>query len=83
VNLSQRLQQFASAGETVLSEATLAALSRPVQTVSLGAQMVKGRETPVTAYKIINLAAPATAVADAAARAGATSTTEMTTRTGA
>ena len=59
VNLSQRLQQFAAAGETVLSEATLQALSRPVQTVALGAQMVKGRDTPVTAYKIINLAPPA------------------------
>ena len=83
VNLSQRLQQFAAAGETVLSEATLQALSGPVQTISLGAQMVKGRDTPVTAYKIINLAAPAGAVADAAARAGATSTTEMTTWMGA
>jgi adenylate cyclase len=56
VNLSQRLQQFAEAGETVLSEATLQALSTPVRTVPLGAQMVKGRDTPVTAYKIIYLA---------------------------
>ena len=48
VNLSQRLQQFAAAGETVLSEATLAALSRPVPTVPLGARMVKGRDHPVT-----------------------------------
>ena len=31
VNLTQRLQQFAGAGETVLSEATLRALSAPVQ----------------------------------------------------
>ena len=83
VNLSQRLQQFAAAGETVLSEATLQALSGPVQTIPLGAQMVKGRDTPVTAYKIIDLAAPAGAVADAAARAGAASTTGMTTWTGA
>jgi adenylate cyclase len=83
VNLSQRLQQFAAAGETVLSEATLQALSGPVQTIPLGAQMVKGRETPVIAYKIIYLAAPAGAVADAAARTGAASTTEMTTWTGA
>jgi class 3 adenylate cyclase/ActR/RegA family two-component response regulator len=83
VNLSQRLQQFAAAGETVLSEATLQALSGPVQTIPLGAQMVKGRETPVIAYKIIYLAAPAGAVADAAAPTGAASTTEMTTWTGA
>jgi adenylate cyclase len=84
VNLSQRLQQFAAAGETVLSEATLHALSQPVPTVPLGAQMVKGRDTPVTAYKIIHLAGPAgTAAADAAARAGMASITEITTRTGA
>jgi class 3 adenylate cyclase len=56
VNLSQRLQQFAEAGETVLSEATLQALNAPVHTVPLGARMVKGRDTPVTAYKIIYLA---------------------------
>ena len=85
VNLSQRLQQFAAAGETVLSEATLAALSRPVPTVALGARMVKGRDTPVTAFKIIHLAGPAgidapgMGAAGAAAPAGATSTTEMTT----
>ena len=52
VNLSQRLQQFASAGETVLSEATLRALSAPVPAIPLGERMVKGRDTPVTAYKI-------------------------------
>jgi class 3 adenylate cyclase/ActR/RegA family two-component response regulator len=56
VNLSQRLQQFAVAGETVLSEATLKALTVPVHTVSLPAQRVKGRDTPVTAYKIPALA---------------------------
>ena len=65
VNLTQRLQQFAGAGETVLSEATLRALSTPVQTIPLGEQMVKGRETPVTAYKITQLAA--TGTGDAAA----------------
>jgi class 3 adenylate cyclase/DNA-binding NarL/FixJ family response regulator len=57
VNLTQRLQQFAGAGETVLSEATLQALSAPVPAIPLGEQMVKGRETPVTAYKITRLAA--------------------------
>jgi adenylate cyclase len=74
VNLSQRLQQFAAAGETVVSEATLRALSSPVETMPLGARMVKGRDTPVTAYKIIHLAGGS----GAAAR-----TTEMTTRMGA
>jgi adenylate cyclase len=67
VNLAQRLQQFAGAGETVLSEATLRALSTPVQAIPLGEQMVKGRETPVTAYKIAHLAATGTGGAAAVA----------------
>jgi adenylate cyclase len=53
VNLCQRLQQLASRGETVASEATVEALSTPVETVLLGSQHVKGREAPVTAYKIV------------------------------
>jgi class 3 adenylate cyclase/DNA-binding NarL/FixJ family response regulator len=53
VNLSQRLQQFASAGETVLSEPTLRALTSEIDTVALDAQLVKGRDTPVRAYKIL------------------------------
>ena len=52
VNLSQRLQQFASAGETVLSEATVKALTSPVKLVPLPPQLVKGRETPVVAFKL-------------------------------
>jgi adenylate cyclase len=56
VNLSQRLQQLADAGETVLSEATLRALGTRVPATPLGPQHVKGREAPVTAYKIINQA---------------------------
>jgi class 3 adenylate cyclase/ActR/RegA family two-component response regulator len=55
VNLTQRLQQLASAGETVISEPTKAALSLPVETVELDAQLVKGRDTPVTSYKILAL----------------------------
>jgi adenylate cyclase len=48
VNLSQRLQQFASAGETVLSEPTLRALTAPTsRRCALDAQLVKGRDTPV------------------------------------
>src|SRR6266516_4362164 len=53
VNLCQRLQQLASKGETVASKATVEALRTPVETVLLGAQHVKGREAPVTAYKIV------------------------------
>jgi len=53
VNLCQRLQQLAGKGETVASEATVEALTVPVETVMLGSQHVKGRETPVIAYKIV------------------------------
>jgi adenylate cyclase len=53
VNLSQRLQQLASAGETVLSEATVKALAAPVDVLPLPAQMVKGRDTPVVAFKLV------------------------------
>jgi len=52
VNLAQRLQQFAAAGETVLSEATRSVISVPVHMTALPAQLVKGRETPVVAYKV-------------------------------
>jgi class 3 adenylate cyclase/ActR/RegA family two-component response regulator len=52
VNLAQRLQQFAAAGETVLSEATVSVISVPVHVTALPPQLVKGRETPVVAYKV-------------------------------
>ena len=52
VNLSQRLQQLASAGETVISDATLQGLRVPVATTALPSQLVKGRDTPVVAYKM-------------------------------
>jgi class 3 adenylate cyclase/ActR/RegA family two-component response regulator len=54
VNLSQRLQQLASAGETVLSEATLRALTCEVATAALAEQLVKGRDTPVVAHKLLS-----------------------------
>jgi class 3 adenylate cyclase len=52
VNLSQRLQQLGTAGETVISEATKLALSVPAELAALPAQLVKGRDTPLTAYKV-------------------------------
>jgi adenylate cyclase len=52
VNMSQRLQQLAAAGETVLSEGTLKALREPVTTVALTPQLVKGRDTPVVAFRL-------------------------------
>jgi adenylate cyclase len=61
VNLSQRLQQLAAAGETVLSEATVKALATPVSMIALPPQKVKGRDTPVVAFK---LAPPDTGLID-------------------
>jgi len=52
VNLSQRLQQLAAAGETVLSEATVKALATPVNLIPLPPQHVKGRDTAVVAFKL-------------------------------
>ena len=53
VNLCQRLQQFAQPGETVLSEATWNSLTAtPDRFEQLGEQLVKGRDTPVIAYRL-------------------------------
>jgi adenylate cyclase len=53
VNLSQRLQdQARPAGLTVLSAATYDALKTPVDAVELDPIMVKGRQTPVRAYRL-------------------------------
>ena len=61
VNLSQRLQQLAAAGETVLSEPTARALSGPASTIALPSQLVKGRDTPIVAYKLASPGVPAAA----------------------
>jgi adenylate cyclase len=52
VNLAQRLQQFASAGQTVVSEATYAALASPPGAERLGPMLVKGRKELVTAFRV-------------------------------
>jgi len=52
VNLAQRLQQFASCGETVLSEATYSALSRSPRAERLGPATVRGRKELVTAFRV-------------------------------
>jgi class 3 adenylate cyclase len=52
VNLTQRLQQWAEAGQIVLSEPTYDALSEPVTAEHLEPALVKGRQTPVAAYRI-------------------------------
>ncbi len=53
VNLSQRLQQLAEAGETVVSQGTVETWCHPRPTVALPPQLVKGRDTPVVAYKLV------------------------------
>jgi class 3 adenylate cyclase len=65
VNLAQRLQGLARAGETVLSAATRDVLAVPVALTALPAQLVKGRQTPVAAFKV---RPPGEAPADAAPR---------------
>jgi len=52
VNLAQRLQQLAEGGQTILSEPTVRALASPVNADALPPAMVKGRHTPVTAYRL-------------------------------
>jgi adenylate cyclase len=63
VNLAQRLQQLAAAGETVLTEATLARLPSPPAVEALGAAQVKGRLSPVVAYRLTEGAPPEAAAA--------------------
>jgi adenylate cyclase len=55
VNLCQRLQQFATGGETILSEATYRALDGSVTAEALPPSQVKGRHAAVQAYRIAAL----------------------------
>ena len=61
VNLAQRLQQWAEGGQTVLSETTFTALAHPPDTERLAPALVKGRQTPVGAYRVDRAQPPATA----------------------
>jgi class 3 adenylate cyclase len=60
VNMSQRLQQLAEAGETVVSQGTVEAWRTPRETVPLPPQLVKGRDTPVIAYRLVDEACRST-----------------------
>jgi class 3 adenylate cyclase len=51
VNLTQRLQQWAEPGETVLSSPTWKALDQPPDADELEPELVKGRDTPVSAFR--------------------------------
>jgi class 3 adenylate cyclase/DNA-binding NarL/FixJ family response regulator len=56
VNLCQRLQQFASDGQIVMSEVTWAQLSeQPGDAEPLGPQLVKGRTTEVSPWRITSI----------------------------
>jgi hypothetical protein len=62
----------------VLSEATVKALKKAVDTVLIGSQHVKGRATPVTAYKIVcRDGGPAAQAGPADAGPGSNSTSRM------
>ena len=52
VNLAQRLQQWAAAGEIVLSEPTYKTATDQPEVVPLEPATVKGREAPVVAYRL-------------------------------
>jgi class 3 adenylate cyclase/ActR/RegA family two-component response regulator len=52
VNLSQRIQQWAEPGETVLSEPTYAALTAPPEMQRIEPALVKGRKALVGGYRL-------------------------------
>ena len=58
VNLTQRLQQWAEAGEVVLSGPTYDALTTAVECEPMEPALVKGRHAPVRAYRIPRRSGP-------------------------
>jgi class 3 adenylate cyclase/DNA-binding NarL/FixJ family response regulator len=56
VNLAQRLQQWAEPGQTVLSETTYRLLACPPTAEALPPALVKGRGTPVSAWRLSSAA---------------------------
>ena len=55
VNLTQRLQQWAEAGQTVLSQPTAEALAGDVELDPLEPAQVKGRDATVHAYRLVKV----------------------------
>jgi adenylate cyclase len=53
VNLAQRLQQWADAGQTVVSQPTAAALGAGVELEPLAPAQVKGRDATVHAFRLV------------------------------
>ncbi|MBA2529481.1 MAG: response regulator [Euzebyales bacterium] len=58
VNLSQRIQQWAEPGETVVSDATYRELTAPLVAEALPPRLVKGRQSPVAAYRVAPVTRP-------------------------
>ncbi|MDQ3537223.1 MAG: response regulator [Actinomycetota bacterium] len=58
VNLSQRIQQWAEPGQTVVSEPTYRALTVVVPAQALEPRLVKGRQSPVAAYLVVPVNRP-------------------------
>lgn len=56
VNLAQRLQQWAAAGQTVVSQPTADALDDGVELEPLAPAQVKGRDATVHAYRLVTAA---------------------------
>lgn len=52
VNLTQRIQQWAEPGETVMSEPTWDGLTHRPEADELPPTVVKGRDTPVSGYRV-------------------------------
>jgi class 3 adenylate cyclase len=52
VNVAQRLQSEAEAGEIVAAASTVAA-APDVEATSIGPRMVKGREEPVEVFRVV------------------------------
>jgi class 3 adenylate cyclase len=52
VNLAQRIQQWAEAGETVIGDSTYAACPAPPAAEQLPPALVKGRAAPVAAWRL-------------------------------
>lgn len=52
VNLTQRLQQWAEPGETIMSDLTRSAVTTDIECAALEPALVKGRSQPVAAFKI-------------------------------
>jgi class 3 adenylate cyclase/tetratricopeptide (TPR) repeat protein len=55
-NLAARLQQLAAPGAILISEATRSVVENQVSVEPLGPLMVKGKSSPVTAYRVLGTA---------------------------